>query len=182
MRFSTKELTVSAVFAAVICVLSPITLFPATIPISLGLFGVLLCAVILGAMRSAVSVLIFVLIGAVGLPVFSGFKGGFSVLAGPTGGYIWSYVFVSLIVGAFSSKFPQKKLSDALFIFLGCLLGVLVCYFLGTLQFMQVSGNDINKSLALCVFPFIPVDIIKSVIAVFIGISVRERIGKIYNK
>ena len=82
----TKTIAVCAIFAAIMCVFSVITVPIGPVPVTLGFFGVMITSVILGARRGAVSVAVFILMGAVGLPVFSGFKGGFEVLLGPTGG------------------------------------------------------------------------------------------------
>ena len=84
-----------SLFAALLCVLSPLTIPVGAVPVSLGIFAVLLCSSVLGMRRSLVAVLVYIALGAVGLPVFAGWQGGFGVLAGPTGGYIWSYIPVS---------------------------------------------------------------------------------------
>ena len=91
-------MTESAVLAAVICILSPITVPIGPIPVTLGLFAVMLTGVVLEAKKSLAAVLVFVLLGLCGLPVFSGAKGGFSVFAGPTGGYIWSYFLSAFLI------------------------------------------------------------------------------------
>ena len=97
-------MTLCALFAAVICVLSPISIQIGPIPVSLGLLGVLLAASVLGPVRGVTAVLVFILAGACGLPVFSGGRGGFSVLIGPTGGYIWGYLPAAVIAGIRSSR------------------------------------------------------------------------------
>ena len=169
---------ICGIFAAVICVLSVITVPIGPVPITLGLLGIMLAGVILGWKRGAVAVLVFVLLGAVGLPVFSGFKGGISVLLGPTGGYIWSYVIVTLIIGALSAKDYKNKWLTMLRIFLACLLGTAVCYALGTVQFMAVTKSDFVKAMSLCVLPFIPFDILKAVVAAFAGHEIRAALMK----
>ena len=176
MKKSTKDITVCAVFAAVLCVLSPFTIPIGIIPISLGLFAVLTVSIILGAKKGVLTCALFILIGALGLPVFSGFRGGVSVLAGATGGYIISYVFVSLIVGVFSDKFKDKSVFDGVLIFLSCIVATLVCYTFGTIQYMAISSADLKSALSLCVYPFIAIDLVKCAAAVVIGMTVRQRI------
>ncbi len=175
----TKSMILCAVFAAILCVFSVITIPIGPVPITLGTFGVMITAVILGPKKGFVSVLVFILLGAVGLPVFSGFKGGFQVLAGVTGGYLWSYIFMALIIGAISAKLPQNNLLGAVKIFLSCVLGIIVCYTLGTVQFMLIKkGGSLYSALAVCVIPFIPFDLAKALIASYAGMTVRKTLAK----
>lgn len=170
----TKTIVLCALFAALMCVFSVITIPTGIVPITLGTFGIMLTAVILGAKKGAVSVAVFILLGAVGLPVFSGFKGGVQVLFGPTGGYIWSYIFMAVIIGLFASKLPERKWLAVVKLFLGCLAGIVVCYALGTAQFMAVQKMGLVKSLSACVIPFIPFDILKAAVASYVGFTVRK--------
>lgn len=169
----TKTMIVCALLAAVMCVCSVITVPIGPVPVTLGLLGVMLAAVILGSGKAAIATAVFILLGAVGLPVFSGMKGGFAVLVGPTGGYIWSYILVALLIGFFAAKSYKNKWIAYGVIFVSCLFGIAICYALGTAQFMAVTGNDLSKSFTLCVLPFIPFDIIKAVIATVAGYEVR---------
>jgi biotin transport system substrate-specific component len=177
MKITTKEMTLSAIFAAVIAVFSVITIPIGVVPVTLGVFGVLFVSVVLGGKASIVSVLVFILVGAVGLPVFSGLKGGAGVILGPTGGYITSYIFMALITGAVSQKLGKRcdALSFALR-FAACIVSLLVCYLLGTLQFMLITSKSFNEALSLCVYPFVIFDIIKCTLAVLLGEQLRKRI------
>lgn len=174
----TKNMVICAVFAAILCVLAVITIPIGPVPITFGVLGVLLTAVILGPKKGAIAVLVYILLGAVGLPVFSGFKGGFQVLLGPTGGYIWSYIIVALFVGAFTKNLPDNKWLAMLKIFVVCIIGVAICYAMGTVQFMAVQKTDLSKALALCVLPFIPFDAAKSLITAFLGYTVSGILKK----
>lgn len=174
----TKTIVICAVFAALMCVFSVITIPTGIIPITMGTFGIMLTAVILGAKRGAVSVAVFILLGAVGLPVFSGFKGGVQVLFGPTGGYIWSYIPMAVIIALISAKLPERKALAVLKIVLGCIAGMAVLYALGTVQFMAVQKTGLVKSLSACVIPFIPFDLAKAVLAGYIGTTVRSALQK----
>lgn len=174
----TKTMIICALFAAVMCVFSVITMPIGPVPVTLGLFGVMITAVILGSGKAAIATAVFILLGAIGLPVFSGMKGGFSVLIGPTGGYIWSYVLVALLIGFFAVKSYKNKWIAYIAIFTSCLAGIAVCYALGTTQFMIVTGNDLTTSLTLCVLPFIAFDIAKAAAATVAGYSVRRALIK----
>lgn len=169
----TKTIVLCAVFAALTCVFSVITVPTGIVPITLGFLGIMLTAVILGAKKGTVSVIVFILLGSIGLPVFSNFRGGVQVLFGPTGGYIWGYIPMAVVIGLFAAKLPSRKLMAMFKLFCGCIVGMVVCYALGTVQFMAVQQMGLVKSLAACVIPFIPFDIIKAVIASYLGYTVR---------
>ncbi len=170
----TRDLIECAIFAAIICVFSVMTIPTGIIPVTMGTFGIMLTAVVLGWKKGTIAVLVFILLGAVGLPVFSGFKGGIGVLAGPTGGYITGYIVMTLVSGALAARLPQKRAAQMGKVFAVLALGMVLCYTLGTIQFMFVAKKSLAASLALCVTPFIPFDLIKCALAAFIGVSVRN--------
>ena len=165
----THDLTITALFTAVICVLSVITIPIGPVPISLSIFAIMLAAISLGVKKGVFATLIYILIGALGIPVFAGFKGGFHVLFGPTGGFIWSYIFIALIVSVASEKTTTKL---TLFIF--SLLSLLVCYLFGSLQYTVVTNAGFTNALSVCVYPFIVVDILKAVLAVNKGLRLKK--------
>lgn len=174
----TKNLALCAVFAAIMAVLAVVTIPIGPVPVTLGVLGVMLTAVIIGPKKGTVSVLVYILIGAIGLPVFSGFKGGFGVLLGPTGGYIWSYILMALLIGALTVKLPENSKLAMLKIFAACILGVVVCYAAGTAQFMAVQKTTLAESLAMCVIPFIPFDVAKAVITAIGGFKLSRTLKK----
>ncbi len=178
MKMRTRNITLCALFTAVMCVLCVITIPIGPVPITLGTLGIMLTAVILGHKRGTASVLAYILLGAVGLPVFSGFKGGFQVLIGPTGGYIWSYIIMAFLIGFASRTLPKNKWTAMLKIFIACIAGIAVCYALGTVQFMFVQKTNLTQSLMMCVAPFIPFDAVKAVVAVYLGYTVRKALEK----
>ncbi len=165
-----------ALFAAVITICAQIQI-PATVPFTLQTFGVFAAAGLLGFKRGTLSVVIYILLGLIGLPVFSGFKGGPAVLFGTTGGYIIGFIFIAVIVGLFKDKFGVVLWSLAL----SMTLGLLVCYIFGTVWFYVITNSNSNMSvftiLSLCVFPYIPFDILKIIVAVVFV----NRIEKIAN-
>ncbi len=170
----TRDMVLCAVFAAVLCVCAVITIPIGPVPITLGTLGVMLAASALGAKKGTIAVIVYILLGAVGLPVFSGFKGGLQVIAGPTGGYITAYILTSLFIGIFTKKPEGKKLLAMGRTALCCFIGVIICYFFGTLQFMLVQKTGFAESLGLCVLPFIPFDALKAVLAGYLSYPLRR--------
>ena len=163
-------------FVALMAICSWITI-PATVPFTLQTMGVFLAIIILGGMDGTIAVCVFVLLGTIGVPVFSGFKGGIGVILGTTGGYIVGFIATALIMWAF-----EKLLGRKLWILaLSSALGLIVCYAFGTAWFMVVYARSngavtLATTLGWCVIPFIIPDIIKIVIALVVG----ERLRKVY--
>lgn len=153
----------TALFVAVIVVCSQIIIPFGQVPITLQTVGVFLSATILGARWSSVSVLVYILLGLVGLPVFSGFSSGVGYLLGPTGGYIVGFLFTALIVGFITEKLGK----GAGVLTVAMVLGLLVCYAFGTAWFCLVMKQDFIYGILLCVVPYIIPDIIKIVFSVF---------------
>ena len=174
----TKEMILCAIFAGILCVFSVMTIPIGPVPISMGLFGIMLAAGILGLKRGTIAVAVFILIGAVGVPVFTGFRGGLAPLVGPTGGYIWGYVPMTALIGVLTLKQPKNKWYAMLRYFLAFLAGVALCYAMGTVQFMIVQDTDFKSALGICVLPFIPFDIAKALAASYISYAVRRALKK----
>lgn len=130
-----------AIFAVIIAVCSWISV-PMVVPFTLQTFGVFCAVGLLGGKRGTLSVLIYVLLGAVGVPVFAGFSSGIGTLFGVTGGYIMGFIFTALIYWLITAIFGKKLWA----IILGMVLGLLACYAFGTIWFMVVlcakSGTD----------------------------------------
>ena len=153
----TKDLALTALMAALICVCSPLSVNVGPIPISLCTLAVYLSAAVLGSKRGTLAVAVFLLIGVIGLPVFSGFTGGFQKLAGVTGGYLIGYMPCAWITGLGA----QPGVAGRWRLPLMAVLGTAALYALGTAWFMAQSGNGPGASLALCVLPFLPGDAVK---------------------
>lgn len=150
--------------AAIIAVCSWISI-PLTVPITLQTMGVVLISGLFGAKRGILSTLLYILIGAIGVPVFSGFKSGFGVLLGSTGGYIIGFIFTALIVGIVSDK--TNKLWALV---LSMVAGILVCYAFGTAWFAVVYAKtnepaSLATILGWCVIPFLLPDAVKIALA-----------------
>lgn len=163
------NLILTALFTAVTAVLAGLSItIPITpVPISLATFGVLLAGGILGAKYGSLSMFIYVLLGAVGMPIFSGYTGGFSALAGPTGGYIIGYIACAFIIGFLTDYAYNKSSAHSLIfaVFIGGILGTAACYTFGTAYFMFQTKNSLIASLGMCVVPFLIGDSLKIVLS-----------------
>lgn len=164
-RLNTGDLALVALFAAVMAVCSWITV-PAAVPFTLQTMGVFLAVGLLGGKRGTISVLVYLFLGAIGLPVFSGFAGGLGYMMGATGGYIIGFLFSALIMWFMEKAFGR----DMKILILSMVLGLILCYAFGTAWFMTVySGSngpiDLATALGWCVFPFIIPDAIKIAVA-----------------
>lgn len=162
---SIRSLCQIALFAAIIAVCSQIQI-PLTVPFTMQTFAVFSALAILGGKNGTISILIYVALGAIGVPVFAGFSGGLAVILGSTGGYIIGFIFTALIVGFVSDKFKGKLIP----LIISMVIGILVCYAFGTAWFAVVY-NRANEPASLatilgwCVTPFLIPDAVKIVIA-----------------
>lgn len=169
MKSKSKDIVLCGVFAAIICICSVISLPVGVIPVTLGTFGVMLTASVLGVRKGFFAVLVFILTGAIGIPVFSGFQGGVSVLAGPTGGYITGYILMPFLSGLNNNGRGVKGI-------ILNLLSLVLCYICGTGQFVFLTGADIKSALALCVAPFVVFDVVKAFAAATLAQYIKARI------
>ena len=157
-RIDIANLTLIPLFAALTAILSQIAVPTPFIPFTLSLCAVFLAGGILGYKSAPSAMIVYMLIGAVGIPVFTGFKGGLAVLAGPTGGYLWSYPIMAFIIAFFRKKFKTHK---AFAMISGMAASLAVCYTLGTIQFMLYTNGTFIECLMTAVVPFIFFDILK---------------------
>lgn len=172
----TKELVLTGLMAALICVMGPLSLpIPISpVPISLATLAIYFSVYILGMKRSTISCLIYLLIGFVGLPVFSGFTSGPAKLLGPTGGYMVGYIVLTLVCGAFIDKWRGRLIPC----FAGMVFGTLVFYAIGT-AWLSVQGHmSFGSALAAGVLPFIPGDLAKIIVVVLVGPQICKRLRK----
>ena len=171
-KLSVQDMAYIAMFAVIMAVCSWISV-PYIVPFTLQTFGVFLAVSVLGGNRGTLAVLIYILLGCVGLPVFAGFTGGFGILLGSTGGYIVGFLFTALIMWAME-KIPgnQTLVTSA-----SMVLGLLACYAFGTVWFVVVYARTIGPvglwtALGWCVFPYIIPDLAKMVLA----LALRKRL------
>ena len=163
------DLVYIAIGAALIAICSWISI-PTAVPFTLQTFAVFFVLLTLGGERGTLATLVYVLLGAVGVPVFAGFSGGIGILLGSTGGYIIGFLFTGLIYILFT-KFFKKNIVIKI---VALVLGLAVCYAFGTAWFMHVyvqnSGEvGLLTVLGWCVFPFIIPDLLKLALAVVIS-------------
>lgn len=169
----TQDICSIAIMAAVTAVMAQISIpMPMGVPMTMQTFAVTLAAIILGAKRGALSMLIYLLIGSVGVPVFAGFSGGFQNLIGPTGGFLISFPIMAFIIGLGMNHHKNK----GMFI-LFLTLGTLSNYVVGVLMFCVITHSPVMAGISACVVPFIPTAIIKAVVATLLGFQIRDRLG-----
>jgi biotin transport system substrate-specific component len=169
-KMTTRDITFIALFAALTAVMAQISIpMPLGVPMTMQTFAVSLAGMLLGARRGAIATLVYVLLGAVGVPVFANFTGGLQIIVGMTGGFIISFPIMAWLVG-----FGAQKRS-ALAVTLGLLAGTLVNYVFGMIMFSAVTGYSLYASFNACVLPFIPTTIIKMAAAGVIGVKIGKR-------
>ena len=172
---SVKKIALISLMAAVICVCSWLTV-PFTVPFTMQTFAVFLSLELLGGINGTAAVGVYILLGIVGLPVFSGFRGGLGHLMGPTGGYIIGFLFSGLFY-ILSQRILDKK-NIALKIICRA-VSLMLCYLVGTIWFVYVMGTkdsavSVSYALSVCVLPFILPDAAKITLAVYIAKLVKR--------
>lgn len=170
----TLDLVYIGVFAAIIAVCSWISI-PASVPFTLQTMGVFLAVGLLGGRRGSLSVLTYILLGAIGIPVFAGFSGGIGVILGTTGGYILGFLFSALAMWGMEKLFGRGRIVLAI----SMAVGLLVCYAFGTGWFMVVYTHTsgavgLATVLGWCVIPFIIPDLIKIAVALLLTNRLRK--------
>ena len=179
---SISDLTLIALFTAVIAVSSWISI-PAAVPFTLQTFAVFLATGLLSGKRGTLTVLVYILLGAIGVPVFSGFTGGIGHLLGPTGGYIIGFIFSALVMWFAENRFGKslKVLAASM------VIGLIVCYAFGTAWFMAVYTKETGEiglmtALGWCVFPYIIPDAVKIALAVILCRRLRPVITQMESR
>ena len=168
----TKFLSYCAFFAALTAVLSQISVPVGPVPVNLALMSPVICAALFGVKTGFTSQTVFVLLGAVGLPVFAGFKGGLGIVLGLTGGFIVSFPIMAFLAGLGLEMGGMVKL------YAGLVAGAVINYIIGTCWFVVAAHSTFAAAFAACVLPFIPTAIIKIILAGIIGKKVRELLIK----
>ena len=173
-KISVSTLTLIGLMTAVTCILGPLSIPIGPVPISFTNLAIYLTVILLGWKKGTVSYLIYLLMGLVGVPVFSSFTGGPGKLFGPTGGYLIGFIFIAIISGLFVERFFGK-----IYMYVaGMILGTAVCYIFGTAWLAFQADISFSAALAVGVVPFILGDLIKIVIAVVVGPTIRKQIVK----
>ncbi len=168
-----RLMTMTALMVALMAVFSQIVIPLPLVPINLALLAVLLCGFLLPKRWAMVAVLCYLLMGAVGLPVFAGFRGGPQALFGNTGGYLLGYIFTVLLIAQFegwADSFMKRLMLSV--------LAVLACYLPGTLWLMSLTGRTLSQVLPVAVLPFLPGDAVKCLLAAMLAPRLRGVLNK----
>lgn len=171
----TRDIVYMSVFTAMISICSWISI-PASIPFTLQTMGVFTTVGLLGGKRGTLTVLTYILLGAIGIPVFAGLTGGVSVLLGTTGGYIMGFLLSALLMWGIETIMGRNQIVLAF----SMIAGLIVCYVFGTAWFMMIYTQHsgvigLSTVLGLCVIPFIIPDLIKIGVALFLTNRLKKR-------
>lgn len=166
-------LVMTALMTAVICVLAPISVPIGPIPLSLAVLTIYLSVYLLGWRLGTLSVVVYIALGVVGAPVFSGFAGGLGKVLGPTGGYIIGYLPMALIAGLFFQHSSSRVLHG-----IGMVLGAAALYTFGTAWYCIQASVGVVQAFGACVIPFIPAEALKILIVLLIGPTIRKRLAQ----
>ena len=172
-RFAVRDLVRVALMAVVISACAWVQIPLGPVSFTMQTFGVFLAVGLLGGKRGTLSVIVYLLLGAFGAPVFTNFTGGIAKLAGPTGGYLIGFLFSALVYWGVTKLFGEGPVPSVA----GMILGNAVCYAFGTLWFTAVmSGYTFAAALAVCVLPFVIPDLCKIALAYAVTLILRDRL------
>ena len=175
----TRDMVLIAMFAAIAAICSWITV-PTSIPFTMQTFAVFIAVGLLGGKRGTLAILVWILLGAVGLPVFSGFSGGLGIILGSTGGYIIGFLVGALFMWGMEKVFGTRPIP----LIIAMVAALLIAYTLGTIWFIVVynGGNadpvGLMTVLGWCVFPFIPFDLGKIALAYFLTLRLKRYVPR----
>jgi biotin transport system substrate-specific component len=171
-KVKTKDMILVSMFAALTAIFAQVTIpLPISpVPITLQVLAVCLTSAILGSRLAFMSMLVYITVGILGMPVFSGGASGLGVVMGPTGGYITGFLLSSYVTGKLVQRKPLPTLSNTLFAMFS---GLLVIYATGMLQLSLVTGMPLQAAFMSGVVPFIGLDIIKIAVGAGVACSVR---------
>ncbi len=173
-KVSIRALSASALLTAVTIVLAQISVMtPWGVPFTLQTFAIALCGYLLGARMGFASVITYILMGAAGVPVFSNFRGGITMLFGLTGGFIFGFIPLVLLCGV-----GEKRRHTAVKLLFG-VLGLIICHILGVLQFSLVTSSGIYRSMLLVSLPYLIKDLVSIAAAYFLSLAIRRAIPKL---
>lgn len=175
---SIQNFTYVALMTAILCILGPIAIpIPfSPVPISLATFGLYLIAYIMPWKKAVLSCILYLIIGLAGMPVLSGFSGGFGKVFGPTGGYILAYIPLVLIVNIFIHRFQSR--TSHIF---GFILSTIVLYGVGSLWLVYTANITLKTALFIGTLPYVPGDVIKIFLALYVGPRIRTQLNKIHS-
>lgn len=171
-RTKTKNMIIIAMYAAILSLLAQVTIPLPLIPITGQTLAIGLIATIIGSKFSAYTVLVYLALGTIGVPVFSGFTSGLGILFGPTGGYLFGFLPAAFLTGYWLEK-RGFTMTQAI---MANLLGMVVTLVCGALWLKAAASLSWNTAVLTGITPFIPVGILKAFIAAYLGILIRKRL------
>ena len=164
-KIQTRDMVTAALCTAVIAVCSQTTVpMPGGVPVTLQTFAIALCGFLLAPKFAVAAVTVYLLLGAVGVPVFAGLSGGFSALVGVTGGFLWGFLAFVLLSALTKKKLPSLGLS---------LVGLLVCHLAGILQYMLLMHSGFVETALLVSVPFLLKDVVSVILALLLAMRLR---------
>lgn len=173
-KISIQDICGIAIMTAITAVMAQISIpMPLGVPMTMQTFAVALAGIILGSKRGAISMVIYVLLGAFGVPVFAGFSGGLAKLVGPTGGFLFSFPIMAYIIGK-GMELRRKKGMFTLML----ILGTVSNYVVGVVMYCILMNASVVTGFTACVLPFIPTAIIKAVLAAVLGLQIHKQLAK----
>ena len=170
---STRQMTLTAMLTALLCILGPLTLPLGPIPLSLTTAVLMLMALLLGGRRATLCCAVYLLMGLAGLPVFAGFTGGLGALMGPTGGFLSGYLPMTALCGFVCARYERRIVQLGAFL---AEMGLL--YLIGTAWYCGQSGAEASAAVAVCVLPFLPGDAVKIAVVLIGGNAIKARLKK----
>lgn len=171
MRSKVKIITYIAIFASMLAVISPLTINISIVPFSFATLMIYIIGAISKKSEGLISILIYIFLGIIGLPVFSGYTGGIGVLLGVTGGFIIGYIPCSILV----NMIVRINKKNIFLYFLSMILGTMFCYLCGCFWYMYLTDSSFVETLIICVVPFIIFDLIKIIFASFISYLLNNK-------
>ncbi len=186
-KTKTQYLILTAMMTAftAICAVISVPLPFSPVPVSLATLAVLICGGLLGPKYGSLSQIIYLLLGAVGVPIFHSFTGGMGILLGPTGGFLFGYIFMAFTFGLLTDIILKNKrtgdIKSTALVFFAAVHATITCYIPGLLWFMVVTGNGIGTAASMAVLPFIPVDLFKCIVAALLVKRLTSILPKGYN-
>ena len=168
-----RDLCMISLFTAVIVIMAQIVIpMPFGVPFTMQTFAITLAGIVLGSKNGAIASIIYIMLGAIGLPVFANFTGGWQSIIGPTGGFILSFPLLAYLTGLGVELRSKWKGVSILALTLGTCLNL----FCGALMFSSITGSSFIAGITACVVPFIPASIVKAILAYILGFNIRKRL------
>jgi len=172
-KLSISEMCQIGSFVAIIIVCAQISIpMPYGVPMTLQTFAILLAGMVLGPKKGTIAALVYVLLGAIGVPVFTAFAGGLGIIFGRTGGFILAFPFVALAAGIGGRR------KNIFWLILWLVIGTIILFIGGMLMFSFVTSSSLMVSFTLVVVPFIPTEIIKIVMVIVLGKVIKKALNR----